>query len=175
MTKVPAGRLSLVCDCAGLADEIAAMVEAAFKLQFGSGAGEARLIADLRADGDVAVELAALLDREVVGYAMFSRLRSEPANRTIAALAPVAAKIGRQKSGIGSVLIAEGHRRLRAVGYQAVAVLGDPDYYRRFGYSLELGRKLKSAYTGEHFQAVELEPQALDGGPWCLSYPPAFG
>ena len=151
------------------------MVEAAFKRQFGSGAGEAQLIADLRADGDVAVELAALSDDEVVGYAMFSRLSAEPANRTIAALAPVAAKIGRQKSGVGSALIAEGHRRLRALGYQAVAVLGDPNYYHRFGYSLELGCKLESPYAGSHFQAIELEPKALEGGPWRIAYPRAFG
>lgn len=174
MTAVLGGRLRLVSDCAGLADEIAAIVEPAFKAKYGSGSGEVKIIADLRAQGDALVELAALLDGEVAGYAMFSRLGVDPADRKIAALAPVAAKIGLQKSGVGSALIAEGHAQLRSLGYQAVAVLGDPAYYGRFGYSAALGRKLTSPFAGSHFQALELKPGALDGGSWAVRYPRAF-
>lgn len=175
MSTGPTGRLRLVSDCTPLASEIARLVEAAFRQEYGTGADEARLIAGLRTDGDVAVELAALQGDEVVGFVMFSRLKAAPADRRVAALAPVAAKIGLQKKGIGSALIEEGHRRLRALGYHAVAVLGDPAYYRRFGYTLELGRKFECPYAGDHFQAVELVPQTLDGGPWQLTYSRAFG
>lgn len=174
MTDAFGGRLRLVSDCAALTDDIAAIVEPAFKAKYGSGAGEVKIIADLRAHGDVVVELAAVLDGEVAGYAMFSRLDVQPGDRKMAALAPVAAKIGLQKSGIGGALIREGHARLQSLNYQAVAVLGDPEYYGRFGYTVALGRKLKSPFAGSHFQAVELESGALEGGAWEIRYARAF-
>ncbi len=119
-------------------------------------------------------ELAALSGGMVVGHAMFSRLAAEPATVAMAALAPVAAKVGQQGRGIGSALIREGHRLCAARGIGVVAVLGDPAYYSRFGYSAALGQRLESPYAGPHFQALELVQGALDGGPFRISYPKAF-
>ena len=127
----------------------------------------------MRADGDVAVELAAA-DSEIVGHAMFSRLIVEPATLKVAALAPVSARVYRQKSGIGSALIREGLARCKALGFDAVTVLGDPDYYKRFGFSPQTARRFESAYDGPAFQALELREGALHGGPWKLIYPCAF-
>ncbi len=161
-------------DCAALAEPIAALVEEAFRLRYGSGTGEAALIAALRRDGDVVAELAALSSGAVVGHAMFSRLTVEPGTTAIAALAPVAAKVGQQGLGIGSALIREGHRLCAARGIGAVAVLGDPAYYGRFGYGEALARRLESPYDGPHFQALELVRGALDGGPFRITYARAF-
>ena len=169
-----AERLHIVDDCAARADEIAAITRAAFEKEYGSGDGEVALIAALRADGDVAVELVALDDGVVVGHAMFSQLRIEPPTLAIAALAPVSARLDRQRNGIGSALIREGLARCRALGFDAVTVLGDPDYYKRFGFSLETAWRFECEYSGEHFQALELRNGALAGGPWKLIYPAAF-
>jgi putative acetyltransferase len=165
---------SVTENCAALAREIADVTRAAFEAKYGSGEGEMRLIARLRADGDVVVELAAIEWGAVIGHAMFSRLTVDPPDRKIAALAPVSARIDRQRSGVGSALIREGLTRCAAQGYDVVAVLGDPDYYRRFGFTRDAAASLRSDYSGGHYQALELRPGVLAGGPWCVAYPRAF-
>lgn len=174
MTIRHSSSFSVTENCAALAGEIAAATRAAFEAKYGSGEGEVRLIARLRADGDVVVELAALEAGEAIGHAIFSRLTVDPPNRKIAALAPVSARIDSQHRGVGSALIRQGLARCAAQGYDAVAVLGDPDYYRRFGFAREAAASLRSDYSGEHYQALELRPGSLTGGPWRVTYPRAF-
>jgi putative acetyltransferase len=161
-------------NCRPLAAEIAAMSRQAFEQEYGSGEAEVRIIDALRTAGDVIVELAAIEAGEVVGHAMFSRLTVDPANRKMAALGPVCARIDRQRGGVGAALIREGLARCAAQGCDAVVVLGDPGYYGRFGFTLEAAKALQSEYSGPHFQALELRPGALAGGPWRVAYPRAF-
>ena len=59
--------------------------------------------------------------------------------------------------------------------WQAVVVLGHPDYYPRFGFSAELGSSLDSPFDGDSFMALELVPGALDGEDGLVVYPAAFG
>lgn len=174
MTIRHTSSFSITEKCAALASDIAAVTRAAFEAKYGSGEGEVRLIERLRADGDVVVELAAIEAGEAIGHAMFSRLTVDPANRKIAALAPVCARIDRQRGGVGSALIRQGLARCAAQGCDAVAVLGDPEYYRRFGFAREAAASLLSEYSGEHYQALELRSGALAGGPWRVTYPRAF-
>ena len=68
-----------------------------------------------------------------------------------------------QKQGIGSALVRAGLDLCRARGVKAVIVLGDNDYYGRFGFSAALAEGIACAYAGPHFQALELEPGALHG------------
>lgn len=167
-------QFTIVRDCAAHADEIAGITRAAFARQYGSGDSEAALIPALRACDDVVVELAALEDAQVVGHAMFSRLTVEPATRRIAALGPVCARVDRQRRGIGSVLVRAGLDICREQGFDAVALLGDPNYYSRFGFKVDMAGALQSAYSGPHFQALELRDGALASGPWRVAYPRAF-
>jgi len=154
--------------------EIAAITRQAFEQEYGSGEAEARIVDALRAAGDVIVELAAVEAGAVVGHAMFSRLTVDPSDRKIAALGPVCARIDRQRAGVGSALIRQGLAHCAAQGCDAVVVLGDPGYYGRFGFTLEAAKVLQSEYSGPHFQALELRPGALVGGPWRVTYPRAF-
>ena len=170
----PSFHLSLTENCRPLAAEIAAITRQAFEREYGSGETEARIIDALRVAGDVIVELAAVEAGAVVGLAMFSRLTVYSPDRKIAALGPVCARIDRQRAGIGSALIREGLARCAAQGCDAVVVLGDPGYYGRFGFTLEAAEALQSEYSGPHFQALELRPEALAGGPWRVVYPRAF-
>jgi putative acetyltransferase len=105
---------------------------------------------------------------------MFSRATAVPATLRVAAIGPVCARIDRQKSGIGSALIRDGLARCKALGFDAVVLLGDPDYYKKFGFTREAARGLECEYSGEHFQALELTGGALAGGRWKLTYPAAF-
>jgi putative acetyltransferase len=165
---------TIVADCAAHADGIAAVTRAAFAKEYGSGDGEVAVIAGLRSGGDVIVELAALEGGAVVGHAMFSRATVVPATLRVAAIGPVCARIDRQKGGIGSALIREGLVRCKALGFDAAVLLGDPDYYKKFGFTREAARGLECEYSGEHFQALELTGGVLAGGRWKLTYPAAF-
>ena len=49
-------------------------------------------------------------------------------------LAPMAVLPERQRAGIGSQLVREGLKRLRAASTPFVIVLGHPEYYPRFGF-----------------------------------------
>lgn len=138
------------------------------------GADEVTLVHGLRAAGDVAVELVALEDGTPVGHVLFSRLAIEPDTIRVAALAPVAVAPSRQQAGIGGALIRDGLAHCAAAGFDAVAVLGDPAYYRRFGFTRRTAFVLESAYSGPAFQALELRGRVLTGGRWRLTYPRAF-
>jgi putative acetyltransferase len=163
MTNRQSAALTILDDCAARAQEIAAITHRAFLERYGSGDGEVALIAGLRAEGDVIVELARVQDGEVVGHAMFSRMIADPALCRAAALAPVAVRIDRQQLGIGGALIRTGLQACAEKGMEAVFVLGDPTYYRRFGFSAVKADGIASAYSGPHFQALELRAGALDG------------
>lgn len=153
----------------GWSETVADILSQAF-----SGPGEAALVLSLRADGEAAVDLVALEAGAVVGHVLFSRLTVVPDTLRVAALAPIAVVPFRQKAGIGSALIREGLAHCKALGFDAVAVLGDPAYYRRFGFTRRAALVLESAYSGPAFQALELCDGALSGGPWRLFYPKAF-
>jgi putative acetyltransferase len=165
---------TIVTNAADHAGEIAAITREAFARKYGSGDTEVAIIDRLRTDGDVVVELAALEGGAVVGHAMFSRAAVAPSTIKVAALGPVCARIDRQKSGIGSALIRDGLARCQALGLDAVVLLGDPDYYKRFGFTRRAARGLESKYAGPYFQALELRNGALLGGPWSFYYPRAF-
>jgi len=90
------------------------------------------------------------------------------------ALAPMAVVPMRQRQGIGTRLLNESIARLSRTKYEAVIVVGHPDYYPRFGFSAELAKKIASPYAGEAFMALELKDGALAGEAGFVTYPVAF-
>jgi putative acetyltransferase len=153
-------------------DALAELNRAAF-----GGDHEADLIVRLRADGLVIASLVAQVRAKIVGHILFSMLPAEVDGRTIraAALAPMAVQPELQHQGIGSKLVQEGLRAVRAWGIEAVIVLGHPTFYPRFGFSADLARRLAAPFSDEAFMALELVPGALDGSRGSVSYPAAFG
>lgn len=164
---------TLTQNCTGHTAEIADVVRAAFAQQYGSGDGEVALIAALRSDGDVVVEMVAMDGGEVIGHILFSSMTADPPACRIAALAPVAVRIGRQNQGIGDALIRAGLAACRENGIDAVIVLGDPPYYQRFGFDPALAAHLASPYAGPHLQALEFRAGVL-GGVRSIAHAPAF-
>jgi putative acetyltransferase len=150
---------------------IAAVNDLAF-----NGIGEARLVAALRNSGVAAIELVATEHAEVVGHILFSVLEVTVDGRApeTLALAPMAVRPARQRCGIGSALVRAGLDLAQAQGWEAVIVLGHPDYYPRFGFSPELARHLAAPYAGDAFMALALRQGALDGVDGRVVYPPPF-
>lgn len=139
---------------------IARIVEAAF-----GNPGEAQLVETLRADGDVVLSLVAERDGDIRGHILFSRLFVEKdGSRTPAvALAPLAVDPDHQGEGIGTALIDEAHLRLQQKGEILSVVLGDPDYYGKFGYAHERAKNFASDYQGEALQALAWNDAPRDG------------
>ncbi|MBA3511894.1 N-acetyltransferase [Sphingomonas sp.] len=117
------------------------------------GPDEADLVEQLRADGDAAIELVAEQDGRIVGHILFSPVHGP--FRALA-LAPVAVAPQRHGEGIGSALIKAGHELARGQAWDAIFVLGEPAYYRRFDYDPALAAGFDSPYAGPYFMALAL-------------------
>ena len=104
----------------------------------------------------------------------FPRLRVEHADgaHDVVGLAPLAVAPDRQRRGIGSALVREGHRRLVERGESLIFVLGYPAWYTRFGFSLAAAEPFRSEYAGPHFMALRLNESAPITGK--VRYPAAF-
>ena len=96
---------------------------------------EAHLVEQLRAEGDSVNALVAVEQTQIIGHVMLSNMA---APFKALGLGPVSVRPDRRRSGDGSALIREGLRQARQDGWHAVFVLGDPRFYRRFGFDPEL-------------------------------------
>jgi putative acetyltransferase len=147
---------------------ISTILETAFE-----GTDEANLVRRLRQDKDVVLELVALNDKTVIGHILFSRLKVTGAQDFDAvALAPLAVSPSQQGQGAGSKLVRTAHAQLAAAGEILSVVLGEPEYYRRFGYERQLAAGFDSEYQGEYLQALAFGDAPQSGK---LIYAPAFG
>ena len=136
---------------------------------------EADLVDALRDSGAAILSLVGDADGEVTGHVLFSRLAIESPGGALAgaALAPVAVRPDRQGQGVGGLLIRTGLDRCRRLGVDAVVVLGNPDYYGRFGFSARLAETLDAPFSGPAFMAMEFVPGALAAG-GTVRYADAF-
>jgi putative acetyltransferase len=114
---------------------------------------EADLVDRLRADGDSVISLVAAEGNDLLGHVLFSRMT---APFKALSLAPVSVAPARQRQGIGSRLIWAGLDAARTSGWNAVFVLGEPDYYRRFGFDPALASGFSSPYAGPYLMALAL-------------------
>jgi putative acetyltransferase len=131
---------------------IDAVMRAAFLAAFGR-ADELELVAGLRAQGDVVLELVCTEDRVIVGHILFSRAHvvADGKRHPVVQLAPVCADPDLQKRGIGSALIRQGLALMAALDETHVFVLGHPDYYPRFDFSAKAAQAYEAPWTGPRF------------------------
>ncbi|MFN2122743.1 MAG: GNAT family N-acetyltransferase, partial [Candidatus Promineifilaceae bacterium] len=140
---------------------------------------EAILVDRLRAKKAVLHSLVAVQDRRLVGHALFSPILIHGHNgvvKVVAALGPVAVLPSYQKQGIGGELINTGIEMCREAGYQAIIVLGHPDYYPRFGFQSAAPFGISSTYDvpDDAFMVLVLDPDALNELKGVAHYHPEF-
>lgn len=136
---------------------------------------EARLVDLLRAAGDSVPELSfvAVSAGRVVGHVTCSRASVDGAASL--GLGPLGVRPASQRRGVGAALMHTVLGAADALGAPAVVLLGDPDYYRRFGFvrADELGVLPPEPAWGRHFQLRTLT--AWQGGPvGTFRFAPAF-
>lgn len=119
---------------AGDAVSIRQMTESAFRLATHSSGTEGAIVDALRASGALTISLVAATEDEIVGHAAFSPVTINGADMNWFGLGPVSVKPELQGQGIGGMLIRAGLDHLKSAGAAGCVVLGDPAYYRRFGF-----------------------------------------
>lgn len=128
------------------------------------GTDEAKIVEDLRKDKKLVISLVCELDGKIIGHIAYSPIYGD-ADLVGLGLAPVAVLSDHQKQGIGSELIRQGNRIALAKGYKKIFVLGDPEYYCRFGFKLARKYNYCSKFDpdGNHFmvmgEELEKEPE----------------
>jgi putative acetyltransferase len=132
---------------------------------------EARLVDQLRRDGDLSLSLVALIDGAVVGHVGLSPMSAPfPAM----ALAPVAVDARARRRGVAAALIRDGLDRAARAGAAGVFVVGDVAYYGRFGFAACLASGFINLYAGPHLMAIALAPAGLPVSRGEIDFAPAF-
>ena len=93
---------------------------------------ESKLVDAIRANGNATVSQVAVVNGQIVGHILFSPVEVEGARGL--GLAPVAVLPEYQNQGVGGALIRVGIAACREIGARFIVVLGEPAYYRRFGF-----------------------------------------
>ncbi len=138
---------------------------------------EAKLVDELREDGDLlgALSIVAERDGEVVGHVCCSPGRIGTAAEASVGLGPLGVLPRYHASGVGSALMHAVLGAGDALGYGAVVLLGDPRYYSRFGFVLagSLGITPQTPEWAQHFQVRTLHAYT-SGLKGEFRYSPAF-
>ena len=138
---------------------------------------EARLVQALCVGGKAVVSLVAGVAGTIVGHVLFTPvwIDSEPGSSLGVGLAPLAVLPAQQRRGIGGRLVEAGLEACRRAGLGFAVVLGEPDYYGRFGFRHARTRGLGNEYgVDEAFMVLELRPGALAGVSGVVRYSSEF-
>lgn len=141
---------------------------------------EARLVEAIRAAPDFQPQRSIVAERdgELVGHVLLSPIVIRNGQQAFAALAlaPVAVVPGWQGRGIGSMLVRAAIEQARAAGDAHIIVLGEPGFYRRFGFEPASRWHVRAPFDvpDEAFMVLSLTEAGMDGVAGTVEYPPCF-
>lgn len=145
------------------------LVLTAFKTAKVSSGDEQNFVGRLRESEAYIPELALVAEEEgrLIGHIMLTRtnIATERGSFFLLLLAPLSVVLDRRGQGVGGGLIETACARARALGHRAVILVGDPAYYRRFGFSPAAAFGIENTNGIPHpfVMARELTPDALSG------------
>lgn len=131
---------------------------------------EQYIVSALRRAGKLAVSLVAEIDGIVIGHVAISPVSISDGTSGWFGLGPISVVPQYQRRGVGSQLMREGLRLLRERGASGCVVLGEPEYYGRFGFRADLNLVLPGV-PSEYFQAVAFDSSRPRG---TVAYHEAF-
>lgn len=116
------------------------------------------------------LEIVAIDDGEVVGYAMASATTIAEGDHTWAALylGPICTREDRRDAGLGGMLVREVLGRAERAGHGSMFLAGDAAYYRRFGFEPASTWGIRCQFDIppellDNIMGIEIVPDALNG------------
>lgn len=172
MAVIPIEPTGLVIRAERAEDEAAIhhLITAAFHDAPHSSGTEAAIVDALRDGGKLALSLVAEDRGVIVGYVAFSPVDIDGVSTGWFGLGPVAVQPIRQRFGIGRALIEDGLQQLRNDGACGCVVLGDPAYYRRFGFAADPALRYPGV-PAVYFQHIRFSGPSPSG---TVTYDDAF-
>jgi putative acetyltransferase len=152
------------------ASAVRALVEAAFAGVEHSSQTEGAIVDALRRAGALSISLVAEQEDIIAGQVAFSPVLIDGEDLGWFGLGPVSVAPERQRAGIGTALIGAGLRLLKDRGAAGCVVLGDPGYYRRFGFTNGHALHYEGAPRA-YFQSMILSGDRAEGQ---VTYHPGF-
>ena len=135
-------------------DEVFNLIHSSF-----SNKAESDLVKQLISDGDVLINLVVESSDTIIGNVVVSKITMEPdLGLFCGGVAPLSVLHDQQSSGVGSKLMTAVINESKQMGIDALFLLGDPNYYKRFGFVFST---LKNDYSVENFQELSLTKDCL--------------
>jgi predicted N-acetyltransferase YhbS len=146
------------------------LTEEAFALAAHTSGTEHLIIDALRAEGALTISLVALVDKQIVGHVAISPVSINGSSVNWYGLGPISVSPTVQNSGVGTFLMHSVLAELKDIGANGCVLLGDPGYYKRFGFKTEPNLVLPNV-PPEYFQAISFDDNLPTGE---VSYHKAF-
>lgn len=127
--------------------EIRSLITTTFKPAPFSDGIEADIIDMLRDTGSISLSLVAQKAGKLVGQITFSAVSINGQTRGWTGLGPLAVLPEYQGIGIGTTLVDAGLTLMKQTQTQGCVVLGNPRYYKRFGFVKHVGLHMTGAPT----------------------------
>lgn len=135
------------------------MIKNAFKTTEHSDGNEQDLVEKLRKSSAYIKDLTLVCveNEEIVGFIMFTKNRIGETEGL--SLAPLAVTPEYQHRRLGTLLVKQGLKLAKDMGYEYVIVLGNNKYYSRFGFisSKEFGIQSPFDVPNKNFMAINLQ------------------
>ncbi|VUC29016.1 unnamed protein product [Clonostachys rosea] len=143
----------------------------AFRHAEHSSGTEATIVQELRQSTALEVSLVATLDGVIRGHVAFSRITINGHYIGWYGLGPLSVHHMLHRQGIGQSLVKEGLQRLCSLGAAGCVVLGDPAFYKRFGFRNDEELRLVGV-PPTHFMVLSLNNNPIPCG--TVAYHEAF-
>ncbi|SEF69962.1 GNAT family N-acetyltransferase [Parabacteroides chinchillae] len=113
------------------------------------------------------LDLVAEFGGKLIGHIMFTKTyvtKPDGSKYDTLLVAPLSVLLEYRSHGVGSALMKEGFRIAESLGYGSAFLIGDPNYYQRFGYRLShLFGINHESFPVEYVMAKEITADSLDG------------
>ena len=125
------------------------------------------------------LDLVALKGDQLVGNIIYTKAiikKDDSSTQEVLSFGPLAVLPNYQHQGIGSALIERTKELATQMGYTAILIFGNPEYYQRFGFKAAENYRIGTAWNtyADALLALELVPNALANAAGMFIEDPAF-
>jgi putative acetyltransferase len=120
------------------------------------------IVKALRESGALSISLVAEYEGRIIGHVALSPVTISSGVEDWYGLGPLSVIPSNQRAGVGSALMNAAIQELKYIQAKGCVLLGDPNYYHRFGFKPREGLVLPDV-PPEYFQALLLQGEVPQG------------